>query len=322
MQSNQQPVIQAVFIMLPKVHLLDITGPAHIFYEAACYGAPVKLLFSSIFSDQTEAVSSSTLAFQQLIPYSQLSLQPGDLVFVPGLDSSLLTNNEFLFSSMAFQHWLTDQHKKGVIICSVCTGAFLLAESGLLDGRTCTTHWKYTERFKQRYPRVILQTNRLFIQEDQIYTSAGVSSGIDLALYITEQLWGAHFAAQIAKEVVIYFRRTADDPQLSIFTQFRNHLDDRVHTVQDLVTKSLDHKFSVDELANKVNMSSRNLTRLFKTTTGITIGTYVDKLRVEHAKHLIQQGHTLQATALHCGLKSTNQLRHLLNHPHLAKTSV
>jgi transcriptional regulator GlxA family with amidase domain len=322
MQSNQQPVIQAVFIMLPQVHLLDITGPAHIFYEATCYGAPVKLLFSSIFSNQTDSISSSTLAFQQLTPYDQLVLRPGDLVFVPGLESSLLTNNEFLLSSMAFQHWLTDQHSKGVIICSVCTGAFLLAESGLLNGRTCTTHWKYTERFKQRYPKVILQTNRLFIQEDKIYTSAGVASGIDLALYMIEQLWGAQFAAKIGKEVVIYFRRSIDDPQLSVFTMYRNHLEDRVHTVQDMLSQTLDHKFSVDELADKVNMSSRNLTRLFKTTTGITIGNYVDKLRIEHANHLIDQGHTLQATALHCGLKSTNQLRHLLNHSQLAKTVV
>jgi transcriptional regulator GlxA family with amidase domain len=312
MQSGQPPIIQAVFIIPPKVHLLDITGPAHIFYEAACYGAPVSLHFSTIFPGQTEAVSSSALSFHRLSSYDQFQLVAGDLVFVPGLDSSLLLTNNFLDTSSLFQNWLKAQHKNGVIICSVCTGAFLLAASGLLDGRECTTHWKFAELFKKKYPKARFQTNRLFVQEDHIYTSAGVSSGIDLALYLTEQLWGAHFAAQVAKEVVIYFRRAIGDPQLSAFTQYRNHLEDRIHTVQDLLTKSLDQKFYIEDLATSVSMSPRNLTRLFKKTTDITIVDYHNRLRAANAERLLHEGHTMKATALHCGLKSTNQLRHLL----------
>ena len=319
MQPTQQPSMQAVFIIPPKVHLLDITGPAHIFYESACYGAPVKLAFSTIFQDETEAVSSSMLAFHHLIPYHHLALNPGDLVFIPGLDAMLLLDDEFLNASRPFQVWLKAQHQNGVTICSVCTGAFLLAASGLLDGLECTTHWKYTERLQLKYPKARLQVNRLFVQENQIYTSAGVSSGIDLALYLTEQFWGPHFAAQIAKEVVIYFRRAMDDPQLSIFTQYRNHLDHRIHTVQDILTQSLDHKFSIDELADKVSMSARNLTRSFKKITQITIGAYHEQLRAERAKQLIGEGYTMQAAATHCGLKSTNQLRHLLNRYPVAK---
>ncbi|OKS87564.1 GlxA family transcriptional regulator [Mucilaginibacter polytrichastri] len=316
MQPNQQSPIQAVFMVPPKVHLLDITGPAHIFYEAACYGAPVKLLFSTIASQQTEAVSSSLLAFHQLTPYDKLALKPGDLIFVPGLDKSLLLENTFIDSTRPFQYWLKAQHQNGVTICSVCTGTFLLAAAGLLDNRNCTTHWKYADRFKKLHPKARLQTNRLFVQEDRIYTSAGVSSGIDLALYLVEQIWGAHFAAQIAKEVVIYFRRTIDDPQLSVFTQYRNHLDNRIHQVQDILSQSLEHKLSIDQLAAEVNMSARNLTRSFKKTTLITIGEYLDKLRTERAGQLINEGHSIQAAALHCGLKSANSLRHLLNNQH------
>lgn len=297
----------------PHVHLLDITGPAHIFYEANDYGAPVKLSFCTIFQHQTESVSSSALAFHQLTPYDQLSLQPGDLIFIPGLDSSLLLDDGFINSSGQFLSWLKQQHQKGVLISSVCTGAFLLAAGGLLDGLNCTTHWKYAERFRLKYPDAKLQSNRLFVQEGNIYTSAGVSSGIDLALYLVQQLWGAHFAARIAKEVVIYFRRGPDDPQLSIFTQYRNHLDDRIHKVQDLLVYSLDQKMNLEDLAEQVSMSPRNMTRSFKQTTGITIGAYLDQLRKERAAQLISEGYTIQAAALNCGLKSTNQLRHLLN---------
>lgn len=304
--------MQAVFMLPPHVHLLDVTGPAHIFYEAACYGAPVHSVFSSIFLGQREVVSSSTLAFGQLTPFDQLDLGTGDFIFIPGLEGALLLSNDFLESSRPFLDWLIAQHRKGVTVCSVCTGSFLLAESGLLDGLSCTTHWKYADRFSHRYPAVRLLANRLFVQEKQIYTSAGVTSGIDLALHLVQQLWGPYFAAQIAKEVVVYFRRGADDPQFSVFIQYRNHMDHRIHSIQDRLAQSLDQKLKVEELADEVSMSPRNLTRLFKKTTQITIGDYLEKLRVERAEQLIGEGQTMQSAALHCGLKSTNQLRSLL----------
>lgn len=308
----QQPDRQAVFVVPPRVHLLDVTGPAHIFYEAACYKAAVKLYFCTVYSNEFEAGSSCELAFHKLVPYDALTLQHGDLVFIPGLDAGLLLSNRFLAGTRPFQQWLREQHAKGVMICSVCTGAFLLAAAGLLDNRACTTHWKYTDRFKKAYPQARLLSNRLFVNDAGIYTSAGVSSGIDLALYLVEQLWGAHFAAQVAKEVVIYFRRTIGDPQLSIFTQYRNHLNERIHRVQDLLCQSLDKKQSLASLAEQVNMSPRNMTRAFKAATNITIGYYLDKLRLERATQLMAEGHTMQSAALQCGFKTTASLRKLL----------
>jgi transcriptional regulator GlxA family with amidase domain len=189
-----------------------------------------------------------------------------------------------------------------------------LAAAGLLDGRECTTHWEFVGRLKTSYPKIKLQTNRLFVYDNGIYTSAGITSGIDLALYLVEHYWGAYFAAQIAKEAVIYFRRTLDDPQLSIFTQYRNHIDHRIHHVQDILIQSISRKYTIGELADKVNMSARNLTRLFKKTTEITINKYLEKLRVEHAEKLLGDGHTMKAAALHCGLNTSNQLRNLLKH--------
>lgn len=302
----------AVFMLPPGVHLLDITGPAHIFYESACYGAPVRSQFSTMYTGQETAVSSSTLAFGQLTPYDRLELREGDMVFIPGLEGALLLTEDFMTSVKPFLTWLVEQHKKGVLICSVCTGAFLLAQSGLLDGLSCTTHWKYAERFVSRYPGVRLLANRLFVREEGIFTSAGVSSGIDLALHLVQQLWGPYFAAQIAKEVVVYFRRGADDPQFSVFIEYRNHLDHRIHAIQDRLAQSLEQKLKVEDLAETANMSPRNLTRLFKKTTQITIGDYLEKLRIERAQQLISEGQTMQSAALHCGLRSTNQLRSLL----------
>lgn len=312
MHIKDPDFIQAVFMLPPKVHLLDITGPAHIFYEAISFGVPVKQLFSSIFTDDTSSVSSCALSFNLLIPFNQVKLNEGDLVFIPGLESSLLSDKDFLQSSAAFREWLSIQYKKGVIICSVCTGAFLVAEAGLLDGRACTTHWKYTALFSERYPKAKLLINRLFVDEERIFTSAGVSSGIDLALHLVEKLWGANIAAKVAKEVVIYFRRGINDPQLSVFTQYRNHLDYRIHSIQDRLTGALDQKISINELAEEVSMSPRNLTRLFKKTINLSIGAYLDKLRAERARQLKAEGETMQSVAAQCGLKSTSQLRSIL----------
>ena len=145
-----------------------------------------------------------------------------------------------------------------------------------------------------------------------MYTSAGMLSGIDLCLYLVEKEYGIKFAVEVAKEVVMYFRRGESDPQLSIFLQYRNHLDNRIHNAQDVIANNLSKPFIIEDLADKVHMSARNLTRQFKKITGITIGNYLTKLRVEQSVHLLAEGYTMDYTAKECGLKSTNQLRTLL----------
>ncbi|WP_370444341.1 GlxA family transcriptional regulator [Aquimarina sp. AU58] len=300
-----------IFVIPPKVHLLDINGPAHIFYEAKEYGAGIDLHFVTI-NNEEEIESSAGLYFAKLSNFEKFELTEGDFIFIPGIEFQLLSDSEFIQKSKAFLDWLNIQYSNGVNICSVCTGSFLLAESGLLDGHKCTTHWKYFKEFTNKFHKVDLVNNRLFVVDNRLYSSAGVSSGIDLSLFILEQLYGPKFATDIAKEVVIYFRRSESDPQLSIFLQYRNHLDTRIHDAQDYMTKHLHTSFTLENMADYVHMSSRNLTRLFKKTTGITIGAYLEKLRVDKAMHLLADGNKVSYVANQCGLKSTNQLRALL----------
>ncbi len=308
---NKLTSSKAVFLAPPEVHLLDISGPAHIFYEARDYGAPVTSHFITL-NQNTRLSTSSGLVFADLQPFQNVALSEGDMLFVPGLQAELLLDPKFIDSARPFLDWMVEQHKRGVIICSVCTGAFLLAESGLLDQRQCTTHWKYFERFRKKFPRVDLLANRLFVESGHICTSAGVASGIDLALYLLEKKYGTRFASDIAREVVVYLRRGEEDPQLSVFLQYRNHQEDRIHEIQNWLSHHLSSGITLEELAFKVHTSARNLTRLFKNTTGITIGEYVEKLRVETAMHLLNEGAKVEAVTMECGLKSTNQLREIL----------
>jgi transcriptional regulator GlxA family with amidase domain len=235
----------------------------------------------------------------------------GDILFVPGLEFRLLRDKIFLESVKKFLEWMKQAHSNGATICSICTGAFLLAESGVLDGKECTTHWKYLNHFQERYKMVKMVSNRLFVESDNIFTSAGVASGIDLALFILEKRYGSLFASKIAREIVIYLRREGNDPQLSIFLKYRNHIEDRIHTVQEWMTHHFHEKFTMEQLAEKVNTSPRHLTRLFKETTGITISQYVEKLRIEHAVQLLKGNNKVEIIASQCGFQSTNQLRHL-----------
>jgi transcriptional regulator GlxA family with amidase domain len=303
--------VKIIFLVPPQVHLLDINGPAHIFYEAKVLRPEIELCFASI--DATNEVESSAgLFFSKLKSFNLYRLSKEDYIFIPGIDSSLLSDSAFLESLDPFFKWLKDQHIAGTTICSVCTGAFLLAEAGLLDNKSCTTHWKYFSQFVSKFPRTDLKRNRLFVEDTGIFTSAGVSSGIDLALFILERLYGQRFAFGIAKETVVYFRRGSDDPQLSVYLQYNNHLEDRIYAAQQYIFEHFSEKLPIEAIAKHVNMSPRNLTRLFKKTTGITIGSYIKTIRIEKANHLLSNGHKLDYVALQCGFNSDTQLRKLL----------
>ncbi len=233
-------------------------------------------------------------------------------MFVPGIEFSLISDNQFYLANKPFFEWIKNQYDNGANICSICTGTFLIASSGILNEKSCTTHWKYFSEFNEKYPEIELVKNRLFVAEERLYSSAGVTSGIDLALYVLETEFGSKMAADIAKEVVIYFRRSESDPQLSVFLQYRNHLDTRIHDAQDYIIKHIDSSLALEDIAENVHMSPRNLTRLFKKTTSITIGAYLEKLRLDRAIHLLAEGNKVSYVANQCGLKSSNQLRNLL----------
>ena len=222
---------KAVFAVPPYVHLLDFGGPAQVFYEAKEEGASLELKYISTHSNHNTFPSSCGVEFTNLSDFTSISLRSGDVVFIPGLEFQYLQDKKFIEEARPFLDWVKSQHHNGATICSICTGAYLVGEAGLLDGKECTTHWKYLTRFQKQFKNAIVVNNRLFVEHDNIFTSAGVASGVDLALYILEKRYGSLFASKIAREIVIYFRREGNDPQLSIFLRYRNHIEDRVHTV-------------------------------------------------------------------------------------------
>ncbi|MEQ1677368.1 MAG: AraC family transcriptional regulator, partial [Chitinophagaceae bacterium] len=197
--------------------------------------------------------------------------------------------------------------------CSICTGAFFLAMTGLLDDRKCTTHWKRTGQLQAKYPQIRLMENILFTEDERIYTSAGVTAGIDMALYIVAKLKGDNFSYKVARELVVYVRRQGNEAQQSVFMGYRNHIHSGIHKVQDHIQEHIHQKLSLSQLSDIACMSSRNLTRIFKKETGVSVNEYTTLLRKERIRELLKNPDiTRKQMAKQCGLKSERQVIRLM----------
>ncbi len=267
--------IQFVFLILPELHILDLAGPDQAIHEAIEYNANFVIKYCGIGE---KVITTSGLPFAALSYFEEIELSANDYLIIPGADYSYLTSSEFLSKRNLFE-WISKQYQKGVSICSICMGAFVLAESGLLNEKNCTTHFKKTKALQQHYPKINVQENILFTDEDGIYTSAGIAAGIDLTLHIIEKLEGSHFAHLVARELVVYNRRRGNASQESELLKFRNHIHAGIHQVQDFVNENIGKKMSLTELAAIANMSERNFTRIFKKETSITVNEYISNVR-------------------------------------------
>lgn len=295
---------RVIFYLYNDVHILDLAGPLQVFYESGEYGIPYEILF---VSDQPQKKFSSGLFSDKLIHFSEIKLGATDILIIPGF--SIPSNME---PNSGFDKWLIDAYTNKITICSVCTGVFALARAGILNGLECTTHWKYIQILQEHFPEVKVQQNRLFVKDSNVYTSAGITTGIDLALFLIEERHGAKFAYQLAKELVMYLRRDSADMQESIYVQYRQHINYQIHEVQEWLIHHLNQRTSIEDLAEKVNMSPRNLTRLFKAKTGITIGEYTEKLRVEKALQLLKRNEKMTVISQECGISNPHQLALIL----------
>lgn len=309
---------KVVFFIPPSIHLLDLSGPSQAFVLADQVNGGYEIAYCSF---STQGFDSSGLHFCQLQSFSEVKLQKEDYLFIPGFSTRLLSGIGQSPEWAAFFCWLRTQAEMGVRICSVCVGAFVLAEAGLLSGKKCTTHWKLIRLLKTSFPQAHVQEDCLFINDGNIYSSAGISAGIDLALFILEEEHGALFAHKIARELVVYARRGGQHPQESIYLHYRNHLHRGIHELQDWLIDHLDTKTTIGKMAALVNMSSRNLTRIFKMQTGVTIQQYITLLRLEKAKMLSHSpGMTISAIARACGFENERQLQRIRRKPVTIKT--
>jgi transcriptional regulator GlxA family with amidase domain len=297
-------VTRVVFLLVPGVHLLDLAGPAQVFSSATGLGHDYSL---SYVAEQPEIVTAQGLPVTAEVAWPSLSA--ADLVLVPGWRAPAPAGTGRLTRETLDR--LRGHHSAGGMVASVCAGADALGRAGLLDGRRCTTHHDLQEELARRYPAAHVVRDVLYVVDGRLATSAGIASGIDLALHLIATRHGPGDAARVAREMVVYARRNGDEHQASALLRHRSHVDETVHQVQDIIDTRFTARLPLAELAVAAGCSQRTMTRQFGRATGLTPLRYQQLLRLERAEHLIGHGATVEAAAHAVGFEDARMLRRL-----------
>lgn len=301
---------QIIFLILPNANMLDLSGVAQVFHEATEQGFNANLKFCTF---EENIKTSTSMPLGKITNYKKIKPSKGDYIFIGSADIDYILSNH-LNPKKDLLDWITSAYQKGVNICGLCNGAFLLGKTGLLDHKKCTTHWKRTVQLQKAYPLAQVQDNILFIEDNRIITSAGATSGIDVALYVLSKLTNDYFTYKISRELVIYSRRSGSNTQQSIFINYRNHVHAGIHKVQDWLHNHIDEKLLMSELAEIAMMSERNFTRVFKKETQLTVNDYITLIRKEKIKELMKRSDlSREQIAKQCGLQSIRHLSRLMN---------
>lgn len=299
----------AIFLVLSNTHVLDLAGPLQIIASLNELGI-AKIAITCVGPQSTvKAFQNVTLSDLHPLPPH---LSADTVLFVIGskMDRLLMRSQAWKEALIWLGGLCGPKQVPDLTICGVCTGTLLLAKSGILDGYLCTTHHRFTQQLRQEHPRVNVLENRICVNDRNIWTSAGVSSGIDLALNVIAEQFGQAAAIQIARENVVNFRRFRADPELHALLRHRSHCNALVHDVQDAISKDLSLRLSIATLANRFNLSARHLSRVFLTETRLTIHQYQTELRIDRALSLLAGSRlSLDRIAEQCGFGSVQALR-------------
>lgn len=212
------------------------------------------------------------------------SIRKTDLIIIPALEGDI---TEALSRSRNFIPWIINQYKNGAEVASLCVGAFILASTGLLKGKSCSTHWRAAHEFRKMFPEVELITEKVITDENSLYTSGGAFSSANLILYLIEKFAGREPAIHCAKIFQIDMERQTQSPFI-IFQGQKDHNDDRIKQAQEFIESNFQEKISVDQLTSLLALSRRNLERRFKKATTNTVIEYIQRVKIEAAKKFFE----------------------------------
>ncbi len=291
------------FVAYTGVEALDVTGPWEVLHTAGLIAGRVPEL-ACFTAGGRDVRSSSGLTFRA----------DGDLDDIgSGVDTLVVPGGVGVLAAVADADLVAavgTAARTARRTAAVCTGAFLLAEAGLLDGRRATTHWASCDRLAERYPAIAVESDPIFVRDGDVYTSAGVTAGMDLALALVDEDHGAEVALQTARMLVVYARRPGGQAQFSV--QLAHQLAERepIRELQAWIGEHLDDDLSVADLAARVHLSERQFARVFRSEVGATPADYVEGLRVERARTVLETGSVpLEAVARRCGFAGAEVMR-------------
>jgi len=294
-----------IVLALPPVEELDLVGPIQVLSAANRLAGKSIYIVELVTNERSLQVKGEggLLSFQAASNYRSVRGDFNSLLIVCGLGSRS-------GHDAALLSWIRRNASRANRVGSVCVGAFVLAEAGLLDNKRATSHWKFSSELAQRFPKVSVIHEPIWVRDGNIYTSAGISAGIDLALAWLEEDWGNAIAAEIAREFVLFLRRPGGQAQLSVSLAAQAKEMKSIQELQVWIADNLQSQLSVPILAKRASMSERNFERVFTREVGESPGRYVLKMRVESAQRMLERtGMGLEEIADASGFASADVMR-------------
>ncbi len=293
--------------------LLDVAGPVEVFSKAADYienylKSSVGTYITHVLSTQTarEVITSSGLPIITEGNFKSTNYDIDTILVsgIPGAPENMVPK--------ALLDWLKEKSHTVRRIGSICAGAFILAEAGILNGRRATSHWRVCSKLAKCYPEIKVEDDPIFVKDGNVYTSAGISTGMDLSLALVEEDFGRDIALAVARQLVLYLKRPGNQSQFSAFLTHQQVDHKPISDLQDWVIAHLNEPLTVELLAEKAAMSPRNFARVFLRETGITPAKYIEKLRLETARRRLEESQlTLDEISNECGIGNSEALRRL-----------
>lgn len=302
---------RVVFLVFPRFQLLDLTGPLEVFAQAdSLFGLDHERYETEVVGLTAEPVTASDgLAVMPHRTMAEAAALPIDTLVVVGGRGSRTAMRDAVYVD-----WIQAAAAKARRVTSVCSGAFLLAACGLLDGRRAATHWGACDELAAQFPRVRVEADPIFIRDDPIWTSAGVMAGVDLALALVEDDHGAQTARAVAKQLVVFVQRPGGQAQFSTQLAAQHPRRDPLREVQAWIADHLDDDLSLPVLARRAALSERHFSRVFRAETGMTVASYVEAARIEAAQRLLESTcDGLDHIARTCGFGTVETMHRTFN---------
>jgi transcriptional regulator GlxA family with amidase domain len=293
---------RVVIVAFPGVQTLDVTGPAEVFRAASLLRPPGYEVI--VAAAEAELLATSTVSLVPDVRLDQMDGPIDTLIVAGGEGTRRAVRDEWLVD------WIAAAATRARRVTSVCTGAFLLARAGLLDGRRVTTHWAYCAELARHYPAVEVDHEPIFVRDGNVATSAGVTAGMDLALALVEEDLGREVALEAARHLVVFLQRPGGQAQFS--AQLAAQVADRapLRDLQAWIPDHLAEDLTVPALARRACMSERNFARAFRRETGMTPAAYVESARVERARIALETGDLqVEAIARQAGFGTVETMR-------------
>lgn len=295
-----------VIVVFDGVTLLDVAGAGEVFVEANRFGADYRLKIASV--DGSDVTSS--IGTRLGVTDSLSAIDSADTVLVAGSDH--LPGRPI---DPALVEAVRSVAGRTGRMASICTGSFILAQAGLLSGRRATTHWHDTRLLARAFRDVTVEPDAIFVRDGDVFTSAGISSGIDLALALVEMDYGTELVREVARWLVVYLKRAGGQSQFSVLVEADPPPQSPLRAVTEAIAADPSADYNVKRLAALASLSTRQLTRLFQSELGMTPARYIELVRVDFARNALEAGRSVTETAGMAGFGSIETLRRaFVNH--------